>query len=228
MNIIEPINQQKLFGLDNYFLELIRLYKNNIYPNKLLLSGQKGIGKSTLAYHFINYILSENEDQKYDLSNFEINSNSSTFKTILNGSNSNLIIIDINSDKKFIEINQIRDLIRNLNTYNNAIEVLIDLSLKGHEIVIISSKPWWSIHDTPMWLGENKVPSKEIHFTEDKWKVSCDVYIDDAPHQLENFVKNVPDKLILRFIRPYNRFVEGTVDLKSWEELSPLLENYNL
>ena len=117
---------------------------------------------------------------------------------------------------------------RNLNTYNNAIEVLIDLSLKGHEIVIISSKPWWSIHDTLMWLGENKIPSKEIHFTEDKWKVNCDVYIDDAPHQLESFVKNVPDKLILRFIRPYNRFVEGTVDLKSWEELSPLLENYNL
>ena len=117
---------------------------------------------------------------------------------------------------------------RNLNTYNNAIEVLIDLSLKGHEIVIISSKPWWSIHDTLMWLGENKIPSKEIHFTEDKWKVNCDVYIDDAPHQLESFVKNVPDKLILRFIRPYNRFVEGTVDLKSWEELSPLLEIYNL
>ena len=117
---------------------------------------------------------------------------------------------------------------RNLKTYNNAIEVLIDLSLKGHEIVIISSKPWWSIHDTLMWLGENKIPSKEIHFTEDKWKVNCDVYIDDAPHQLESFVKNVPDKLILRFIRPYNRFVEGTVDLKSWEELSPLLEIYNL
>jgi len=117
---------------------------------------------------------------------------------------------------------------RNLKTYNNAIEVLEDLSLKGHEIVIISSKPWWSIHDTLMWLGENKIPSKEIHFTEDKWKVSCDVYIDDAPHQLESFVKNVPDKLILRFTRPYNRFVEGTVDLKSWEELSSLLENYNL
>ena len=129
MNIIEPINQQKLFGLDNHFLELVRLYKNNTYPNKLLLSGPKGIGKSTLAYHFINYILSKNEDQKYDLSNFEINSNSSTFKTILNGSNSNLIIIDINSDKKLIDINQIRDLIRNLNksSFNNKARfVLID------------------------------------------------------------------------------------------------------
>ena len=117
---------------------------------------------------------------------------------------------------------------RSLKAYDNAVGVLVNLSLKGHDIVVISSKPWLSIHDTLMWLGENKIPSKEIHFTEDKWKINCDVYIDDAPHQLESFVKNVPDKLILRFIRPYNRFIEGTVDLNSWEELSPILENYNL
>ena len=129
MNLIEPINQQKLFGLENHFLELVRLYKNNIYPNKLLLSGPKGIGKSTLAYHFINYVLSENEDHKYDISNFKININSPTFKTIINGSNSNLIIIDINFDKKFIDINQIRDVIRALNksSFNNKTRfVLID------------------------------------------------------------------------------------------------------
>ena len=56
MNYIEPINQLKLFGLEKYLLELIRLYKAKIFPNKILLSGPKGIGKSTLAYHFINYI----------------------------------------------------------------------------------------------------------------------------------------------------------------------------
>ena len=115
MNLIEPVNQQKLFGLNNYFLELVRLKNSNIYPNKLLLSGSKGIGKSTLAYHFINYVLSKDEEFQYDLNNFTINSNSSTFKTILNGSNTNLIVIDVNSDKKFIDINQIRELINNLN-----------------------------------------------------------------------------------------------------------------
>ncbi len=129
MNLIAPINQQKLFGLDNHFLELTRLYKANIYPNKLLLSGLKGIGKSTLAYHFINFVLSKNETHKYDLKNFEINSDSPTFKTILNGSNPNLIIIDVNSDKKFIDVNQIRELILNLNKSsfnNNPRFVLID------------------------------------------------------------------------------------------------------
>ena len=117
---------------------------------------------------------------------------------------------------------------RNLKTYKNAVEVLIELSMAGHEIVILSSKPWWAIHDTLIWLGENKIPSKEIHFIEDKWNVNCDVYIDDAPHQLENFVNHVPEKLILRFVRPYNRPVSGTKDLNDWMELSSLLESYNL
>ena len=117
---------------------------------------------------------------------------------------------------------------RNLITYDNAVEVLYEVSKSGHEVVIISSKPWWSIHDTLVWLGENKIPSKEIHFLEDKWKIDCDVYIDDAPHQLKSFVENVPDKLILRFVRPYNRPIAGTKDLNNWLELNSLLESYNL
>ena len=115
MKQLEPINQLKLFGLERYFLELVRLNKINVFPNKILLSGQKGLGKTTLAYHFINYILSKNEKNKYDIKNFEINSASSTFKTILNKSNTNLISIDVNADKKNIDIDQIRKLIIDLN-----------------------------------------------------------------------------------------------------------------
>ena len=115
MNNLEPINQKKLFGLEKYLSELIRVYEAGIYPNKLLLSGQKGTGKSTLAFHFINYVLSEDEDTSYDKKKNQINSQSPTFKTILNQSNPNLSIIDIKSDKKSIDINQIRELILNLN-----------------------------------------------------------------------------------------------------------------
>ena len=115
MKDIEPISQQKLFGLDNYFLELRKLYQNNIYPNKLLLTGPKGIGKSTLAYHFINYVLSKNEDFKYDTENFEIHSDNTSFLTVLNKSNPNLTTIDIDLNKKAIDINQVRNLITDLN-----------------------------------------------------------------------------------------------------------------
>ncbi len=84
MKNIEPVNQIKLFGLDKYFKELVILDKNNRLPNKIMLSGPKGQGKSTLAYHFINYILSKDEEFKYDILNFEINSENHTFKTPLN------------------------------------------------------------------------------------------------------------------------------------------------
>mgnify|MGYP001475664736 CR=1 FL=1 len=115
MNDLTPINQTKIFGLDKYFNELVQLFNQNKYPNKLLLSGQKGLGKSTLAFHFINYTLTLNQDFNYDLQNFKIDNRSSDFKTVLNKSNTNLTIIDVNDDKKMIDINQIRDLIINLN-----------------------------------------------------------------------------------------------------------------
>ena len=115
MSILLPINQTKLYGLEKYFTELVKFYKNQKFPNKILLSGQKGIGKSTLAFHFINYVLTIGEQISYDIENFQINAESSEFKTINNQSNTNLITIDVNEDKKSIDIQQIRDLIVNLN-----------------------------------------------------------------------------------------------------------------
>ena len=115
MNDIEPICQTKLFGLSEFFNNLVSLDKKNNLPNKILLSGKKGSGKATLAYHFINYVLSKNEEYKYNTNDFTINTDNYSFKTTLNRSNPNLILIDINVDKKFIDINQIRELIYTLN-----------------------------------------------------------------------------------------------------------------
>ena len=121
MNNLEPANQTKLYGLDRYFKELVRLKTANVYPNKILFSGQKGVGKSTIAYHFINYVLTLNGNYEYDLTNQCINNESPEFKTVINKSNTNLITIDVKSEKKTIDINQIRDLISNLNksSFNN-------------------------------------------------------------------------------------------------------------
>ena len=112
---LNPINQTKLFGLDKYIYELIDLEKRDVLPNKILLSGQKGLGKSTLAYHIINYILSKNELECYDVDNLEINQKNHSFITVLNKSNPNFILIDSFSEKKGVDISQIRNLISNLN-----------------------------------------------------------------------------------------------------------------
>ena len=109
--ILNPSNQLKLFGYNNLFNELYNLYDEDRLPNKLLLSGQKGIGKSTFSYHLINSILSKNEKFSYDLENLTINNQNTTFKLIQNRSHPNFDLIDVLPDKKNIDINQIRELL---------------------------------------------------------------------------------------------------------------------
>ena len=56
---VNSIDQLNLYGMDRYLNEFIHLYDSKLLPNKILLSGYKGVGKSVLAFHFINYILSK-------------------------------------------------------------------------------------------------------------------------------------------------------------------------
>ena len=112
---LNPINQLSLYGHHSEFSNFIELYKCKKLPNKILLSGEKGIGKCTLAYHIINYILSFEEECSYNVDDFKINPDNKSFKLILNKSNPNFILIDIDDNKKSIDINQIRNLILTLN-----------------------------------------------------------------------------------------------------------------
>ena len=112
---LEPSCQLNLFSHKEEFQKLINLYKNNNLPNKILFSGVKGIGKCTLAYHLINYILSSNEDFSYDLNNLKIIPDNKSFKLVQNKSNPNFILVDIQEEKKNIDISQIRNLILTLN-----------------------------------------------------------------------------------------------------------------
>ena len=81
---LNPSYQLSLYGHHSEFCNFIDLYKNKKLPNKILLSGEKGIGKSTLAYHIINRILSFDEEHPYDEKNFKIDPENKSFKLILN------------------------------------------------------------------------------------------------------------------------------------------------
>ena len=83
---MSPLEQVNLYGLTNHFNELKSLYDNKKLPNKILLTGLKGLGKFTLSLHFINYVLSKNESYPYDLENFKINdiNNDNQLKYALN------------------------------------------------------------------------------------------------------------------------------------------------
>ncbi len=118
---LNPLTQINLFEHKEIFNQLYKLSKNDTLPNKILLSGETGIGKSTLAYHLINFVLSENEEYPYDYENNKINPDNKSYKLILNKSSPNFYLIDVLEEKKNIDINQIRELIINLNksSFNN-------------------------------------------------------------------------------------------------------------
>ena len=81
---MSPLEQINLYGLTSHFNELKSLYDNKNLPNKILLTGLKGLGKFTLSLDFINYVLSKNESYPYDLENFIINENNKSFKLVNN------------------------------------------------------------------------------------------------------------------------------------------------
>ncbi len=97
---LKPINQTNLYGLKNPLMELVNLFNDKKLPNKILLSGDKGCGKCTLAYHLVNFILSKDQQFSYDLRNFKINKENKSFKLTCNGTNPNLTLIDTYDQKK--------------------------------------------------------------------------------------------------------------------------------
>ena len=112
---LNPSENRKLLEMSSFFNEIKNLHNQKKMPNKILFSGKKGLGKSTLAYHMINYILSQNEDYKYDVEKYEINKENKSYKLIQNQSNPNFYLIDLIEEKKNIDVAQIRKMI----TYTN-------------------------------------------------------------------------------------------------------------
>ena len=105
-----PLTQIKLLSFKDNFKKLVNLSLRNKLPNKLIFSGKRGIGKSTFAFHLINYLFSQDEEGSYNLENNEININNKSYKLVLNNTHPNLLLID-STDKKFIEVSKIREIL---------------------------------------------------------------------------------------------------------------------
>ncbi len=126
---LKPSENTCLYGMGIFFNEIINLYNTKRMPTKILLSGKRGLGKSTLAYHIINYILSEQEEFKYNTIKYNINKKNKSFKLLQNNSHPNFHLIDLFDDKKNIDVAQIRKMIAytNKSSFNNMSKfILID------------------------------------------------------------------------------------------------------
>ncbi len=115
---------------------------------------------------------------------------------------------------------------RHLPVFPDALGALNRLS-RSHAIVIITTKPTWATSETFAWLADNRIPTREVHITEEKWRVDCDVYLDDGPHNLKALVVERSDKITCRFVRSWNEPVAGAVDIESWSAFEVLVDAGN-
>ena len=124
---LRPKDNTRLYGMKFFFNEIIGLYNNDKMPTKILFTGKKGLGKSTLAYHIVNYILSQKEEFNYDINNNEINENNKSFKLLKNNSHPNFYLVDLKEEKKTIDISQIREMISftNKSSFNNLSKLIL-------------------------------------------------------------------------------------------------------
>ena len=116
-------------------------------------------------------------------------------------------------------------LFRHLDTYPGVVEKMWELTTDGFELVIITTKPFFAIHDTFAWLSDKCIPTREVHIIKDKWNVDVEVYLDDSPHMVPGLLKNRPEKTVCRFVRPWNVPVEGAIDVHDWDEFTEIVHS---
>ena len=152
---ITPSNNLNLFGYKDFFLHLKNLYDKNLLPNKIIFSGNKGIGKATFAYHLANYIFSLNEENNYNFLKNTILINNHSYKMIQKNSHTNFFLIT-NEDAKIInQINRVREMINftNKSSFNNE-----------EKIVMIDNVEYLNKNSVNALLKIIEEPNNKIYF----------------------------------------------------------------
>ena len=127
LEIVLPKNQLNLFGYEKYFKSFAQLYKKNKLPNTILLSGPRGLGKATFAYHFINYMLSINDSNMYSVDDMTINPKSFGYKSLINNTNPNFALLESDIGGENIKVDKVRAILNFLSksSYSSDIKIIL-------------------------------------------------------------------------------------------------------
>ena len=190
----------KLYGYKQYFDELSNIYLNKKLPNKIIFSGRKGIGKCYFVNHFINFILSINEEYSYDSNNNLINQNNKSFNLVKNNSHPNFYKIKKEDGKKNIDISQIRNLYDfvNRSSFNNKLK-----------IVLIEDIENLSINSSNALLKLIEEPNKNVQY----------FLIHDISKSRLKFITS--ENFLLKYLDAFNKF-------SFFESLYLLLNNISI
>lgn len=119
-----------------------------------------------------------------------------------------------------------RRFFRDLPAFEGCADALWRLSDAGVWIRIITHRLYvnWghaaAVSDTVSWLDTFQIPYRDICFLGRKPQVEADVYIDDAPHNVEAL--RATGNPVIVFDQPYNRQLKG-LRAKTWLEVEEIV-----
>ena len=145
----------KMIGHKSLFNNFIYLDQIQKFPNKILLNGPKGIGKKLFVNHFLNYFYLKENKQSYNLKNYEYNLSNNISSLISSNTHPNVLKIYRKNDKKIIDIDQIREMIKftNQTSFNN-----------DRRFIIIENVNLLGINSANALLKSIEEPNNKIHF----------------------------------------------------------------
>ena len=153
-DFFQPIETKELFGHEENFNFIKKLYLKGNLPKVLLISGEKGIGKFTLINHFIHFYFDrKNYDEKIHLFSEKSNFHKLVLKSIFpnliyfSGGQFNKIKIEdirnlkillskstINNDKRFIILDDVETF--NANSLNALLKIIEEPNTNNYFILI--------------------------------------------------------------------------------------------
>lgn len=122
------------------------------------------------------------------------------------------------------------DLYRTMAPMPGASEALWRMSDAGVRIRIVTHRLVTNfihgrvVKDTVDWLDEHKVPYRDICFVRDKADIfGCDLYIDDAPMNINAIRNRHGQEAATVFDQPYNRDLPGP-RVSNWNDVITLVQ----
>ena len=154
MNLSKHFNPKEtliLYGYEKYFNFFRELIDKNNLPKVTMLTGEKGLGKSTFVNHLMHYYY---DRENYNQENLSIRGNTTFHTNFKNDTFPNIYFININNFKK-IKVDEVRKLKQNL---------LKTSVINQARFVILDDVETFNLSSLNALLKIIEEPSKSTHF----------------------------------------------------------------
>ncbi len=122
-------------------------------------------------------------------------------------------------------------LYENMPMIEGASEILWKLNDFGHHLRVITSRfvkhgqNQKVVSATSYWLDKHDIPYRDLMFIRDKIDVYADIYIDDAPSNIEAL--RAKGRTVIVFDAPYNQHVDG-LRAYDWNDVYQIMKDLKI